>query len=177
MPDRGRSAIDVILGRRSIRKFISDTPVPKEDIRLILSCACAAPSAANRRPWHFILTDDRETLKKISEIHPYSKMLDGAAFAIVVCGEKERGGKELLWWEEECSAAMQNILLSCEALGLGAVWLGVRHGADSLEERIKALLEIPDFAAVLGIAAAGWPAETKDPHSGIDPASLHINKW
>ncbi len=177
MPDLGRNAIDVILGRRSIRNFDADAPVSRDDIKLILSCACAAPSASNHRPWHFILTDDRDTLRKISNIHPYSKMLDSAAFAIVVCGETKRGEKNLLWWEEDCSAAMQNILLSCEALGLGSVWLGVRHGADPIEEKIKELFAIPDSIAVLGIAAAGYPAESKDPHSGIDPLSLHINKW
>ena len=37
MPDRGKNAIDVILGRRSVRKFISDIPVPKEDIELMYS--------------------------------------------------------------------------------------------------------------------------------------------
>ena len=169
--------IETILARRSIRRFDPSRPISRETVRKLLECACAAPSAGGRRPWHFIAVEDRPLLDKLSDIHPYSAMLKTAAAAVVICGETERGGEPLVWWEEDCSAAMENLLLAAEALALGAVWLGVRHGKDGLEMRVRELLEVPAAVAVLGIAAIGFPAETKDPHSGVDACCLHVNKW
>ena len=169
--------IETILARRSIRRFDPTRQISREEAGKLLECACAAPSAGGRRPWHFIVVDDRGLLDKLAEIHPYASMLKTAPLAVIVCGETEREGKQLSWWEEDCSAAMQNILLAAEALSLGAVWLGVRHGADGLEGRIGALFSVPAGVAVLGAAAIGSPAETKDPHNGVDAWCLHVNKW
>ena len=137
----------------------------------------AAPSAANSRAWHFVVVDNRPTLDAIGEAHPYGKMLYQAPLAVVVCGDPRKSDLARLYWEEDCSAAMENLLLAAEALALGAVWLGVRHGKDGLEMRVRELLEVPADVAVLGIAAIGFQAETKDPHSGVDACCLHVNKW
>jgi nitroreductase len=169
--------VDAILARRSIRRFDAERSVDRKTVSLLLECACAAPSAGNRRPWHFIVVDERRILDQLSELHPYAGMLKTAPLAVAVCGETRRGDKTLDWWEEDCSAAMENLLLAAEALSLGAVWLGVRHGAGELENRIRTALGVPDPVAVLGIAAIGWPSETKDPHSGVDAGCLHVNKW
>jgi nitroreductase len=72
---------------------------------------------------------------------------------------------------------MQNILLAANAIGLGSVWLGAKRGDNGLEEKLKSLLNVPMNIALMSIAAIGWPLETKDPHKGIDPHSLHSNKW
>lgn len=170
-------AIENILGRRSIRRFEEARPVSKDDVRLLLECACAAPSAHNYRPWHFIVIEGRKSLDSLAEVHPYGKMLHTATLAIAVCGELERGDYVMRFWENDCAAAMQNILLAANAVGLGAVWLGVRHGDDALEDRTKEMLNVPADVALMGIAAVGWPLETKDPHRGIDAHSIHINKW
>ena len=171
------AAIDNILARRSIRRFDTEKPLPRELTEKLIECACAAPSARNLRPWHFIVVEDRALLDKLSEVHPYAKMLREASIAIVVCGETERGGEPLRWWEEDCAAAMQNILLAAQALSLGSVWLGVKRGKPGLEDAIKTLFEVPEFVSIMGIAAIGWPKETKDPHSGIDACCLHVDKW
>ena len=113
----------------------------------------------------------------MADLHPYGKMLKTAALAIVVCSETEREDKVLRYWEEDCSAAMQNILLSANALGFGSVWLGAKRGDNDLEGRLKSLLNVPAGIALMGIAAIGRALETKDPHKGIDPHSLHSNKW
>ena len=170
-------AIDNILSRRSIRRFDPSQNVDNVSLKTILECACAAPSASNYHPWHFIVIDSRETLDSMADLHPYGKMLKSAPLAIAVCSETERDGKVLRYWEEDCSAAMQNILLSANALGFGSVWLGAKRGDNDLEGKLKSLLNVPTQIALMGIAAIGRPLETKDPHKGIDPHSLHSNKW
>lgn len=177
MTQINQEAIDNILSRRSIRRFDPSRPIEDLSLKIILECACAAPSANNFRPWHFVVIDKREILDRMAELHPYGKMLKTAAVAIAVCAETEREGKILRYWEEDCAAAMQNILLSANALELGSVWLGVKRGDNDLEGRLKSLLNVPTEISFMAIAAIGWPIETKDPHKGIDPHSLHSNKW
>ncbi len=177
MDQINREAVDNILSRRSIRRFDPERPVDDSYVRIILECACAAPSSNNFHPWHFIVVDRRDLLDEMADIHPYGKMLRTAVLAVAVCSETEREGKIIRYWEEDCSAAMQNILLSANALGLGSVWLGAKRGDNDLEGRLKSLLNVPGEIALMAVAAIGWPLETKDPHKGIDPHSLHRNKW
>ena len=49
----------LVAGRHSTRRF---TPgeLTQDEVVSILSAALQAPSSMNRRPWHFIVTDDRE---------------------------------------------------------------------------------------------------------------------
>ena len=44
-----RAVLEGIRARRSVRRY-ADRPVEQEKVDLLLECACAAPSAANRRP-------------------------------------------------------------------------------------------------------------------------------
>ncbi len=57
MLQRGRSFLDRLSGRRSVRQFSSD-PVPRELIEIAVSAANTAPSGANRQPWHFAAVSD-----------------------------------------------------------------------------------------------------------------------
>ncbi len=75
-----------------------------------------APSARNEQPWHFLVINERDMLKRIMEIHPYASMLSSASHAILVCGDEEL---ELSkgYWSVDCAAATQNILLAAHANG------------------------------------------------------------
>jgi nitroreductase len=172
---KNNPVIQAILGRRSIRRYQPKT-VEKEKVNMLLECACAAPSAGNSRPWHFIVVDDRSKLNAIAEAHPYGKMLFQAPLAIVVCGDPTKSPFAHRHWVDDCSAAMENILLAAHALELGAVWLGVQPDAGR-EQAVRNILSVPDHIRVLGIASIGYPAETKEPHRGIDEGCLHINGW
>ena len=106
-----RAVLEGIRARRSVRRYI-DRPVEQEKVDLLLECACAAPSAVNRRPWRFVVVRDRGNLNTLAEVHPYGKMLFQAPLALVVCGAVLHDGEPNPWWEEDCAAAMQNILLA-----------------------------------------------------------------
>lgn len=172
---RENEAVRAILGRRSIRRF-EDRPVDTETVELLIECACAAPSAANVRPCHFVVVTERRLLSAMAEGHPYAKMLFEAPLAVVVCGEPDKSDFAARYWEEDCSAAMENLLLAAHALSLGGVWIGVRH-APGQEARIRDILGIPDRITVLGIAALGYARERKEPHSGIPEGTLHLGGW
>ena len=52
-----QECIDVILSRRSHRKFLPD-PVPKEDVEKIIYIATMSPSATNSQPWEYVAVYD-----------------------------------------------------------------------------------------------------------------------
>jgi nitroreductase len=163
--------LNFITSRRSIRNFTSE-PVSEEDLMIILKSAMAAPSARNVQPWSFVTVQDRNTLNKLSEAHPYGKMLSEATLAIAVTGASEKTD----WWTQDCSAATQNILLAASGLGLGSVWLGVHPRPD----RVKALREIlgiPQEIQVLSLVAIGHPTEKRPGRTQYDPEKVHRDKW
>lgn len=109
--------------RRSIRTY-RNQPVEQDKIDRILKAAMQAPSAANQRPWEFVVVKNKELLVKLSELSPYSKMLSSAPVAIVLVGRRERMVFEKMWMQD-MGACTQNLLLEIVEQGLGGVWLGV----------------------------------------------------
>lgn len=163
-----------ILERRSIRKYTGE-PVPEEDLKDLLKAAMAAPSAHNKQPWGFIVVKDRQLLTEITKFHPYSKMLNEAPVAVIVCGDLEKEGSEG-YWVQACSAATENILLAAHDKGLGTVWLGVYPNADRIED-IRRIFDIPGHVVPLNVIAVGHPAEKKGPADRYDEKRVHLNKW
>ena len=74
--------LNIIFSRRSIRAY-TDEPVSEADISSLLEAGMAAPSASNRKPWHFVAVTDRGVLRALAEAHPFGKMLAGAAVKAV----------------------------------------------------------------------------------------------
>lgn len=166
--------MDSILKRRSIRKY-KDIEVSNEIVEDLLKAAMAAPSAGNEQPWEFVVLRDKEIMKNITEIHPYSKMLLKSDVAIVVCGDEK---KEVFkgYWVQDCSAATENILLAAQDMGLGAVWLGVYPIADRVE-KIQEILGLPSSVVPLSIVPVGYPDEEKTPGDRFDKTRIHYNGW
>lgn len=165
-------SIDVILARRSIRKYAND-PVSEEQIKKLLEAGMAAPSSNNVKPWHMITVQDRDTLGKLAEAHPHGKMLKGAAAAIAVCGDMEIAPN---YWIQDCSAATENILIAVSALGLGAVWLGC-HPRKERVDAIRKILGMPEKIGILSLISIGHPGEEKEPRTQYDESRDHREGW
>ncbi|HSJ56406.1 MAG TPA: nitroreductase family protein [Anaerolineae bacterium] len=163
--------LDMIFARRSIREYTGQ-PVSPEDAQALLEAGMAAPSASNRKPWHFVVTDEPATLRALADAHPFGKMLAGAGLAIAVCGDPAISD----WWVVDCSAATENILVAAAGLGLGAVWLGA-HGRPEREQAIRGVLGIPDNVGVLSLLSIGHPAEFKEPRTQFDLSRVHRGAW
>jgi nitroreductase len=166
-------ALEAIMTRRSIRRYTGEQVSPEHE-RKLLEAAMAAPSAHNRQPWHFIVVRSRETLDRIPEYHPYSRMLKEAGLAVVVCGDNRVQTTD--FWTHDCSAATENMLIAANSLGLGAVWLGVYPG-EELVKKTRELLGIPGHVTPLCIVSVGHPAEEKPPGNRYDESKVHREKW
>lgn len=166
--------MNTILNRKSIRKY-KDIKISDEVVEELLRAAMAAPSAGNEQPWEFIVLRDKEIMRKITEFHPFSKMLLNTDVAIVVCGDK---AKEKFdgYWVQDCSAATENILLAAEDKGLGAVWLGVYPLEDRVDS-IKELLNLPESVIPLSIVPIGYPDEQRKPADRFNKERIHYDRW
>jgi len=164
--------IDTIFSRRSIRRY-TEEQVSEKEIKTILEAAMAAPSASNRKPWHFVVVTERETLNRLAEAHKYAKMLNEAPLCVSVCGDQSVSER---FWVQDCSAATENLLLAVTALGLGAVWCGVHPSQERVKE-ISKILGIDAPFVPLNLIAIGHPAEEKDPRTQYDEGRIHREKW
>lgn len=167
-------AMKAMLTRRSIRKYTSQ-PVSEDTVKELLTAAMAAPTAADQRTWEFVVIDDRKVLDEIPGFHPFSTMLKNAPLAICVCSDLEKETK-VGYWPQECGAATQNILVAANALGLGAVWLGI-HPVKERVKGMKKLLNLPERVMPLSLIAMGHPAEEKPPADRYDEGKVHRNGW
>lgn len=166
--------MQTIFNRRSIRKYTNEV-VPEDLIEQILRAGMYAPSAGNEQPWHFIVISDRDIMDDIQKIQPHSHMLKEASHAIVVCGELSLQKYEG-YWVQDCSAAMQNMLLMAQELGLGSVWLGV-YPKEEIVKGMKELLDIPLDVIPFSIMSLGYPAETREPADRYNPSRIHRDRW
>ncbi|MDR1975505.1 MAG: nitroreductase family protein [Campylobacteraceae bacterium] len=174
MADSLDAILSVIYNRKSVRKFKDgDKAIPEETLEAILKAAFAAPSARNVQPWHFIVVYERAILNALGDALPYAKMLYDASVAIVVCGDENESE---LQWSVDCAAATQNILLSAEAFGLGAVWTAVHPRIERISPT-KKILSLPDNIIPLSVIPIGYPVGVEKPKDKYKPQRVHINRW
>jgi nitroreductase len=158
--------------RRSVRRY-TDEPVSEEEIQAMIEAGAAAPSANNSQPWRFVVVTERGTLDRMVEVYTYGKMLAHAPLALVVCADPKASPH---YWEQDCAAATENILLAAAALGLGAVWLGT-HPKSEREEGVRALLGIPEEIKVLSSIAVGRPDESPPRRGKLEAQWVHRERW
>jgi len=168
--------LSCIFSRRSIRKY-KDKPVPDEMITDLLEAAMSAPSAVGKDPWHFIAIKHRETLDKIADALPNTRMLLQATAAFIVCGDINKANIQAeSYLLQDLSAAVENILIGANILGLGTCWLGLHPRPDRLAF-IRQLFDLPDNIIPMCGIAIGWPAESQEARTRYKSDRVHIEKW
>lgn len=166
---------DILFTRRSIRKYIKGKQVEDEKVEYMLKAAMYAPSTNNRRNWEFIVIKNRETLDKIMDFHPYAKMLETAPMAIIVCGDlSDESGK--LYWQQNCSAALENMMLAAKAKDLGTVWIGLAPREERINEVIK-LFNLPEHIKPLGMVVVGYADGEPQMPERFEPNKIHYEKY
>ena len=129
----------------AVRRY-QDGPVPEDTLRRILEAGRLTGSAMNGQPWHFIVVQDRETLRRLGALAQSGPYVAQAPLAIVVAVEKTG------FAVSDATRAVQSMLLTALADGGGSNWVGF----GGLEE-VKALLKIPAKLDVLAILPFGYP--------------------
>ena len=159
------SILDTILARRSVRDY-TNAPIPREKLDAILHAGLAAASSKNRRPWEFILVQNRATLDALCDCRPGAgNLLGKCTAAIVVCADAEAVDV----WVEDCASAITQMHIVADALGVGSCWLQVRlrQAADGRDtaEVVRDILGIPEKYGVMAILTLGMPGSHPAPHT------------
>lgn len=140
---------EAIYSRRSIRKFTGGA-VEHSALEKMVDAGRLAPSGSNQQPWEFIVVTDPIILSKICVPADHWLSKSGAVIALVMDPVSR-------WWVEDGSAAIENMLLACTALGYGACWIEgytLRN-----EETIRGELRIPREKKLFALIAVGVPDE------------------
>lgn len=169
----------LLLERHSIRRY-TDQPINSDDVKTILEAGLLAPSSKSKRPWQFIVVEDKETLEKLAKAKKVaSHPIAGAAMAIVVVSNPELSDVFI----EDTSIAAVFMQLQAAALGLGSCWIQIRNrfseDGEPAEVMVQNLLNIPQYLPVECIITVGYKNEDRKP---VDPDKLlwekvHIGTW
>ncbi len=166
---------------RAIRRLLPD-PVPRELIRKVCEAGSLAPSGGNRQPWRFIAVTDAKRRQWVADryrpaFHEYiaagqkaardpvfpesSRRMQRAALHLAdhlheapvllfVAGWTRRGQPQL----QALMPAVQNILLACRAVGLGASLTTLHR---SFGEECDRWLQLPENCPTCALIPIGWP--------------------
>lgn len=172
--------IKTILSRRSIRAY-TDKQISREDLDLILEAGRYAPSAHNEQPWHFTVVRDKALQDEMSDkakaimaksdnewlrstgSDPQFHLTYRAPVVIVVSAREGSMG----FMTDTC-AAVQNMMLAAESLGIGSVWVGLLRFYLDLEEA-PAKLRLPSGYKPAHAAAFGYAGGPKPPAPERNP--------
>jgi len=173
------SVFDIIKRRRSIGKMTSERPT-REQIERILEAATHAPNHHKVQPWKFIVLagQAREELGKImaeSVAERLAERLEDitgdksqallnkertkllrSPVVIAVAAELHNSPNVLeIENIQAVAAAVQNMLLTAEELGLAAMW---RTGEAAYDPRVKEWLRLAPGEHLVAFVYLGYPA-------------------
>jgi nitroreductase len=125
-----------IRNRRSTRAFLEEQ-LKEEELQEIVDAGIYAPSATNRQPWNFTVVQNKDLLDRLNESFKELARNSGneylervgnnekfhvfhnAPTVIFVSGDEKNHSAAV-----DCAAAVENILIAAESLGLGTCWIG-----------------------------------------------------
>ncbi len=134
--------------RRSIRDY-EDRSVSLDLVKEIISDSCFAPSSGDGQPWRFIVVNNKEWIKKLSDeskknILSYIELNPGASvkkyeavlrdkdfnvFYNAPCLVYVGGSDKVRSLQVDCALAACYFMFSAAAKGLGTCWIGRRSPA------------------------------------------------
>lgn len=162
--------LKTILTRRSIRKFKKDQ-IQENELQAVIEAGKFAPCGLGQQSSYFTVVQSKEMLEKINKACKNAYINSGNK-NFEVLGKTENfsayhnaptfiivsGNQSSPAYLHNGSAALENMLLAAESLGLGACWIHSLTIVFPTEEGklLKKELGIPDDYAYVGAAAFGY---------------------
>lgn len=161
--------LKIIKQRRSVRCF-KDEQINDEELQAVLEAGMYAPNAGNQA-WHFTVIQNNELLNRLNvaakeaakqlDLHGLREIASDESYncfygapTVVIVSSDEQFPIPL---EADCAAAMQNMLLAAESIGLGSCWtyfvmfaLNSPQGSELRKELKIPVGYRPYYAALLG---------------------------
>jgi nitroreductase len=142
------NTLDAIAARRSIRKF-KDTPLPDGILHKILTAAIQAPSANNRQPWSFVIIQGEKRAEMVrimregiaqaiargedrGSCEGSARVMEVAPVTVFIFNPDglrpwRKHTVHQMFMDvldiQSIGAAIQNMLLAAQELGVGSLWI------------------------------------------------------
>ena len=149
--------------RHTVRLF-KDDEVDTELIKEAIMYSVMAPSATNRRAWHFIIVDDNTIHKEVVRLGGSRVILRAKTGVLVLYNESETSCVYYHDDVQSAAAAIENFLLAATAFGLGACWICQLPSPRNL----KALFNIPKGYRVVAYIALGYSKQKEKIKKKVD---------
>jgi len=165
---------ELLKRRRSVRNYQHNS-VSIEVIQEIINDSTLAPNAGNEQPWKFIVVDDKEMLKRISDEskrnilariaanpNDYAKKYQGLlqkesfnVFYNAPCLVMILGFSNLKNLYVDCALAASYFMMAAVSRGLGTCW--VNFGTEIHDPKMLDELGIPDNCTIVAPIILGYP--------------------
>lgn len=167
------SLTDILLERRSIRKYTSDN-VDASLLEDILRMGCRASTTGNMQLYSIVVTRDNVMKGKLAPFHFNQKMITEAPVVLTFCADFNRFNKWCRLRKAEpgydnflsfataaidAIIAAQTVAVAAEAKGLGICYLGTTI---YMAHKIIETLNLPAGVVPVTTLTLGWPADSPE---------------
>lgn len=195
LQERPLSALDAIFMRRSVRAY-TPRPVDTATVRALLDAAVQAPTAMHAEPWAFVVVQNRDALKRLSdrakgtwsrEAGQYRDLhAPGDPASVSGFAERFASPDFNVFYDAgtliaigtsgrgpfvvaDCWLAAENLMLAACSLGLGTCCVGSAVAVLNSPET-RAELRIPPEVEIVAPIIVGVPRERPAESPRRDPA-------
>jgi len=161
---------DVLLGRRTIRKYLSQL-IDDKRLNDLLMRGCRASTTGNMQVYSIIITRDEKKKKELAPLHFNQSMIMDAPVVLTFCADFNRFNKWcrmrnadpgydnfLSFFTAAIDALLvaQTVCIAAESEGLGICYLGT---TTYMAHKIIDVLNLPKGVVPVTTVTLGWPAE------------------
>jgi nitroreductase len=160
--------------RRSIRDY-QEKAVPLDLVQEIIRDACMAPSSGNGQPWKFIIVNNREWIRRLSDeskgnlvsfleknpdspLKKYEAALRNQEFNVFYnapCLVYIVGSNEVRSLSVDCALGACYFMLAAAARGLGTCWVDL--GSVIQSPGIREEIGLPETCRIVAPIILGYP--------------------
>ena len=179
---------EIVRTQRAVRRFRPD-PIPDDVLRRILRAATRAPSATNVQPWAWLVLKDRDVKARVWEWYvkaqqevygPTASGMERTPFAevpaIVVACHRSGGARMGYTSAASIYPAVQNLMLTARALGIGSVLTTLHR---RYQDEIRAILGVPDDVETAALIPLGYPEDGRFGANKRRPVEelTYVDRW
>lgn len=169
-------ALEALTTRRSIRRY-TEEPVTDDEVTTLLAAGMSAPSGFGQRSTRYVVVRDADVRAALSRVSKYSGMIASAPVAVVVCGDTRVERQPGTYFVHDAVAALENLLVAANAMGFGAVWVGVHPWPERMEA-VREAVGLPEGVEPIASVAIGRPSGAKPAAvDRFDASFVHTDRW
>lgn len=182
---------EMLKNRRSIRSY-QDKSVSLEMLNDLIRESTLAPNAGNEQPWKFIIVNNRDMLKRMSDeskknilariaadpddyAKKYKGMLENKSLNVFYnapCLVIILGPSHLKNLYVDCALAASYFMMAATSRGLGTCWINL--GTEIKDPAMINELGIPDNCTIVAPIILGYPEKIPSAPKRKEPQILKI---